>query len=239
MGSILGNVAGAVVGGLMGGDGGGEQQTNTKEPWEPARKPLINSLNTGQDLERYYQQNPFNPLQQQGYQNLYSDLDQYRNQIQPALMNFANKAMTSNYQRGPRQSQMEGMQGMGGGMQQGSTRPQMMSQGADGSYTPQGGMPQSGGQGSAGGLLSAIGASQSQGAMPGGLLSAAQGAFSAPSVGNYGALDFAQLNPFTATNGIPKAPVAEAPAAKSPEDLAREEWERMVRSGEAYRGAGA
>lgn len=255
-GAVAASVAGAAVGGMMGGGGGGESQTASKEPWEPARKPLTNSIGTLQDLERYYQQNPFNRLQQQGYQNTFSDLDQFRNQMQPGLMNFANNAMTSNYQRGPRNSQVEAMHG--GGMQQGNTRPQMMSQGPDGSYAPQGGGGLAGAIGQMGsgirapngvmGLLqggadassayNAMPQGQEQGT-PGGLLGAAQGVFQAPSQGNYGLLDFAQLNPFTATNGIPKPPAEAAPAAKTPEQDAQEEWERLVRSGMAYQGSGA
>lgn len=268
----FGKVAGGLIGGLLGGGGGGESQTASKEPWEPAREPLINSINTGQDLEqRYYQQNPFNPLQQQGYQNLFADLDQFRNQISPQLMQFANGMMQSNYQRGPRNSQMEAMRGgggMGGGMQMGNTRPQMMSQGQDGSYAPQGGMagamggipqgqgdwrggggvsaayngmPQSGGQGSPGGLLAALGGinqtgmgnfrdgpgmAQAQGAMPQGLLGAAQGVFQAPPQGNYGPLNFTELNPFTSANGIPPAPVE---AAKPKPTADEEELERQRR----------
>lgn len=237
--AILGPIAGSVVGGLMGGDSGGEQQTNTKEPWEPARKPLINSLNTGQDLERYYQQNPFNQLQQQGYQNLYSDLDQYRNQVQPGLLNFANQMMTSNYQRGPRQSQMEAMQQP----MQAQQRPQMMQQGADGSYSPQGLLSALGG--SQAGIMnpnmSAMGAAQgAQGAQ--GLLS--PGVFQAPSSGSYGRVDFTQLNPFTATNGIPKAPetvaapVAEVDPANKPYNW-RDDYERLLRGQMNYTGSGA
>lgn len=98
--AIAGPVAGAVVGGLM-SDGGGSSQTASKTPWEPAIKPLTNSLETGRALERYYQQNPFNQMQRTGYQNLYADLDQFRNQIQPGLVQFANGMMQSDYQRGP------------------------------------------------------------------------------------------------------------------------------------------
>ena len=106
--AVLGPVLGSVAGGLVSGGGGGGQ-TASKEPWEPARKPLENSLATGQDLERFYQQTPFNPLQQQSYQNLFSDLDMFRNQMAPGLMGFANQMMGSQYQRGGRQSQMERM----------------------------------------------------------------------------------------------------------------------------------
>ena len=101
--AILGPVAGAVVGGVMsdGGGGGGGQQTATKDPWGPAQKPLQNSLNTGQGLEAYYQQNPFNPLQRVGYQNLYADLDNFRNVMAPQAMAFNNRMMNTNYQRKP------------------------------------------------------------------------------------------------------------------------------------------
>lgn len=66
-----------------------------------------------------------------------------------------------------------------------------------------------------------------------------QGPFQAPTPGSYGLLDWVQNNPFTATNGIPATRVAEKPTDKSPEDLAREEWERRRMSGEGYRGEGA
>ncbi|WP_291518413.1 hypothetical protein [Acidovorax sp.] len=259
--AIAGPIAGAVVGGLMGGDGGGGSQTQSKEPWEPARKPLINSLNTGQDLERYYQRNPFNRLQQQGYQNLFSDLDMFRNQLAPSMMGFANQMMQSDYRRGPRNSQMEAMQGggggYGGGMQTNMKQPMMMQPGSDGVYdTKPMGM-------GGGGLMGAMGQAgqmqrgdmsggQSFGAgMPGGMASydgqqgllAAMGQggpFPMPSGGSYGLLDFVEQNPFTSTtNGIPKLPDAEKPVEKTPDDLAREEWERRRISGEGYRGEGA
>lgn len=153
MPGALAPIAGAVVGGLMGGDDGGSQQTASKEPWEPARKPLINSLNTGQALERYYQQAPFNPMQQQGYQNLFSDLDMLRNQIAPGMMQFANQMMQSDYRRGPRNSQMEAMQGQ---MPMQQTKPMLMQQGGDGVYSTKP-MQMQGGQAGQGGLLGAIG----------------------------------------------------------------------------------
>lgn len=251
--AILGNVAGAVVGGLM-SDGGGGSQTASKEPWAPAIKPLTNSLDTGQALERYYQQNPFNPMQRTGYQNLFSDLDQFRNQIQPGLAQFANDMMQSNYQRGPRQSQMEAMQGQM--PMQNTKQPMMMQQGQDGVYSTKP-MQMQGGQG---GLMAAMGQAgmspinpnQSmagamqggnmsyQGSMPQGLLAnIPQGPFQASTPGNYGLLDFVQLNPFTATNGIPTTPVAEKPADKTPEQLAEEERRRRQMSGEGFRGEGA
>ena len=238
--AILGNVAGAVVGGLMSDGGGGGQQTASKEPWAPAIKPLTNSLDTGQALERYYQQNPFNPMQRTGYQNLFSDLDQFRNQIQPGLAQFANDMMQSNYQRGPRQSQMEAMQG-----QRPMQQPQMMQQGGDGVYSTKP-MQMQGGQG---GLMAAMGQAgmspinpnQSmagamqggnmfyQSSIPQGLLAAIQpGPFQAPTQGSYGLLDWAQLNPFTATNGIPAAPAK--PAGETDEERRRREEEAALQA---------
>lgn len=237
MEAIAGPVIGSVVGGLMGGDSGGG--TATKDPWGPAVKPLTNSLDTLQGLERYYQQNQFNPMQRTGYQNLFSDLDQFRNQIQPGLAQFSNDMMQSNYQRGPRQSQMEAMQG-----QMPMQRPQMMQQGQDGVYSTK--PMQQGGQG---GLLSAMGQAgmspinpnQSmagamqggnmsyQGSIPQGLLAAIQpGPFQAPTQGSYGLLDWAQLNPFTATNGIPAAPAK--PAGETDEERRRREEEAALQA---------
>ena len=112
--AILGPIAGSVVGGLM---SDGEQQTATKEPWSAAAPWLRQQLEQGQNLQAYYQQNPWNNLQQTAYQNTGSDIDQFRNSIAPGLMGFANKLMGQNYSRG-------GAQPMGN-MQQ--TKPQAMS----------------------------------------------------------------------------------------------------------------
>jgi hypothetical protein len=114
--AILGPIAGSVVGGLM-SDGGGEQQTATKEPWSAAAPWLRENIAQGQNLQAYYQQNPWNNLQQTAYQNTFSDIDQFRNSIAPGMMDFANRLMGTNYSRG-------GTQPMGN-MQQ--TKPQAMS----------------------------------------------------------------------------------------------------------------
>ncbi len=115
--AILGPVAGAVVGGLM-SDGGG-QQTATKEPWSAAAPWLRQQLEQGQNLQAYYQQNPWNNLQQTGYQNIYGDLDNFRNSMAPGLMDFANRLMGQNYSRGGATARMPM-----GNMQQ--TKPQAM-----------------------------------------------------------------------------------------------------------------
>ena len=106
-GAVAASVAGAAVGGMMSGGGGGGGEVN-KAPWDPAIKPLQNSLSTGQALESYYQQNPFNPLQRVGYQNLFADLDNFRNVMAPQAMAFNNRMMNTNYQRKPAGAELGG-----------------------------------------------------------------------------------------------------------------------------------
>ncbi|GKS86473.1 hypothetical protein AVMA1855_19995 [Acidovorax sp. SUPP1855] len=237
MPSAAAPIAGAVVGGLMSDDGGGQQQTNTKEPWAPAAPLLRNSLTTGDKLQNYYQQNPFNQQQQVGYQNLYSDLDSFRDQTAPGLMNFANRLMSTNYQRAPAGSeapqysyggngtfQMGGQQQAQpmGGMQ--STKP-MQYQGDQGGMQAQGSM---GGSPDFAGLIASMQAAQGQpqgqgmaggsamGGAMGGLLGGA-GPFAAPGGQSYGLIDFAAQNPF---NGALKpTPAAEAPSQQTVDDL--------------------
>ena len=57
-------------------------------------------LEQGQNLQAYYQQNPWNNIQQTAYQNTFSDIDQFRNSMAPGLMDFANRLMGTNYSRG-------------------------------------------------------------------------------------------------------------------------------------------
>lgn len=189
--AVLGPVAGAVVGGVMGGGkGGGSSQTASKEPWEPAAPWLRQQIQDGQDLERYYQRNPFNSLQQTGYQNLFSDIDNFRSNIAPGLMNFANGMMNSRYQRAPAGTELgasnpysqQGMRpgpmtnampmgGQGGGLQgamQGLSGMQGMS-GRSGSVSDAyAQMPGAGESAPAGALMSAFGGLNTQG-MPGGM----------------------------------------------------------------------
>ena len=120
--AILGPIAGSVVGGLM-SDGGGEEQTATKEPWSAAAPWLRENIAQGQNLQAYYQQNPWNSLQQTGYQNIYGDLDNFRNSIAPGMMDFANRLMGTNYSRGgatmqnkPQAMPRSGAQSGNGGM---------------------------------------------------------------------------------------------------------------------------
>ena len=116
--AILGPIAGSVVGGLM--SDGGEQQSTSKEPWSAAAPWLRDNIAQGQNLQAYYQQNPWNNLQQTAYQNTFSDIDQFRNSMAPGLMDFANRLMGQNYSRGGATARMPM-----GNMQQ--TKPQAMS----------------------------------------------------------------------------------------------------------------
>ena len=119
--AILGPIAGSVVGGLM--SDGGEQQSTSKEPWSAAAPWLRENIAQGQNLQAYYQQNPWNSLQQTGYQNTFSDIDNFRNSIAPGMMDFANRLMGTNYSRGgttmqnkPQAMPQSGAQSGNGGM---------------------------------------------------------------------------------------------------------------------------
>ncbi len=116
--AILGPVLGATVGGLMSDEG--DTQTASKEPWSAAAPWLRENIDSGRNLQAYYQQNPWNNLQQNAYQNTYSDIDQFRNSMAPGLMDFANRLMGQNYSRGGATARMPM-----GNMQQ--TKPQAMS----------------------------------------------------------------------------------------------------------------
>lgn len=127
--AILGPIAGSVVGGLMSGDSQ-QSQTASKEPWADAAPWLRENLRTGQGLQNYYQQNPFNPQQQTAYQNTFGDLDAFRTQMAPGLMDFANRLMGGSYQRGGSTAGANGGASMGGllggGQQGGQPAPQSM-----------------------------------------------------------------------------------------------------------------
>lgn len=217
--AIVGPVAGAVVGGVM-NKGGGGQQTASKDPWGPAQIPLINSLDTGRGLEAYYQQNPFNPIQQTGYQNLVSDLDNFRNVMAPQAMAFNNRMMNTNYQRKPAGTELGG-----------AFTPINASQFLPPEQRqPQGGMQGLGSMGSAASMLAGQGGGEMGYNKPmqvtnAGLISGGEPfgmSVLAPNSMSYGLLNWRELNPFTATNGIPKAPPVD-PNAKTPEQIAMEE----------------
>lgn len=85
----IAGLAGPVVGGLLGGASGGGStsatQTASKEPWAPAVPWITSNLQAGQDLQKYYQQTPFNAIQQGAYANLLTGND-YVNSMIPGLL---------------------------------------------------------------------------------------------------------------------------------------------------------
>lgn len=234
MGSILGSVAGAVVGGLGSKGNKGSSQTTTNEPWAPIQPILQDLANEGKDLNQFYQQNPFNAIQQQGYQNQLGDLDFFRNTLAPQLLGFANGQMNANYQRAPAGSELGGF-----------LKPADSSQ-----YLPPGQRPA---QSSSGGLLGAIGSAQgmspaSAGMGTAGLMGQAaqqlnqgsdgvystkpmqqsqQAYFSAPQGQSYGQIDWAAMNPFTQIN-------ANKPSTEAPQET----WEQIVDRERRRREAG-
>lgn len=109
MPGIIGPALGGLLGGMFGGGDGGSQQVS-KDPWGPTQKPLTDMVNDGTNLYHYYQQNPFNAIQQTAYQNLFGDLDAFRGQ-NAGLMDFANELMQSNYSRNGGQQRPQGLLG--------------------------------------------------------------------------------------------------------------------------------
>lgn len=83
-GSIIG-----AVGGLLSDGGGGQQagstQTISKDPWSAADPWLRQQITTGQGLQGYYQNNPFNQQQQNAYGQL-SQGNSYVNALIPSLL---------------------------------------------------------------------------------------------------------------------------------------------------------
>lgn len=202
--------------GLLAGGDSQQSQTASKEPWSAAAPWLRENLRTGQGLQNYYQQNPFNPQQQTAYQNIFGDLDAFRNQMAPGLMGFANRLMGSSYQRGGSTAGANG-----GGLLAGGAQPTGGMMGAGSSDMNQA-LQQ---------LLSAQQGQQAPQSMQGGLFQVPQGQ-------SYGKIDWAAQNPFT--NGSID-PAAAAPDAKTVQELVAAELERQKReqaslSGEQYGG---
>jgi len=93
------SIGASLLGGLLGSKNKAASTTEKKEPWAPAQPYLTENLARNKQLQDYYSQNPFNGLQQQGYENLFGDQNNFRQNIAPGLMQFANNGMNSNYQR--------------------------------------------------------------------------------------------------------------------------------------------
>lgn len=222
MPAAIAPIAGAVVGGLMSDKGGGSSQTTTNEPWSAVQPWMRENIEKGQKLQGYYEQNPLNQLQQNSYQNLFGDLDNYRQSIAPSNMALANRLMNSNYQRAPAGSEMGGFlkpeRSMGagtytygaapapGGMGQGGTLQGLLGQAGQG-QTPlmQGGGLLGGGgySGALGGLMAGHGQDMTQGQgvaqgmQSGGIRPSPMIPTMMTNPGTaYGQIDFDALNPY-------------------------------------------
>lgn len=98
----IGNFAGPLLGGLFGAASSGNTTTGatqSRDPWGPAQPHILRNLQNEADLQGYYQKTPFNAQQQQGYSNLFGDIGNFRDNVAPGLMDFANRGMATNYQR--------------------------------------------------------------------------------------------------------------------------------------------
>ena len=220
-------IAGAVVGGLM-SDGPESQQTTVdKSPWKEAEPWIKDNIGTGQRLQQYYQQNPFNPIQQNAIQQTLSDQSHYRNSMLPGLMDFANQMMGSNYSRQPgnpfipQQAQQAGlMRHQGPQQSMDSTRPMQADAGPSmDSARPEQMSPLAGQLGDLARQLPSFSPSQF-GPMAGAMQQAPmaqqagmQGMFSAPQGVGSCQVDWAGLNPFSPQNTPQK------PAQAGPSDL--------------------
>lgn len=112
---FLGSNAGSIVGGLLGAAGSGDSKTGAtqnRDPWGPAQPYILKNLENESKLQDYYQKTPFNQQQTQGYSNLFGDIANFRDNVAPGLMDFANKGMTTSYQR--QQGGAPGSVGYGG-----------------------------------------------------------------------------------------------------------------------------
>ena len=75
----------AVLGAMNSGDSKGGTTTESRDPWLAAQPWMRQNLQTGQNLQNHYQQNPFNQQQLGAYHNL-SQGNDYVNQVVPSLL---------------------------------------------------------------------------------------------------------------------------------------------------------
>lgn len=191
MPAAIAPIAGAVVGGMMNKSGGGGGSTTaSKEPWAEAAPWIKENIGKGQGLQGYYEQNMFNPMQQTAYQNTFTDADQLRSSVAPTMTAFANKLLGQNYQRS-----------LGPGSGAGGTSMLVPGQGQRG-------------------LMQQSLAPQAQPGLMGQGSSPISERFAMPGGQQYGAIDFAKLNPYGPGNALDpaKTPAPAAPGATNPND---------------------
>lgn len=96
---FLGKYAPNLIGAALGAAGSKDQtQTSSREPWGPAQPWLKDNIAKGQELQKFYENNPFNDVQKGALQGLL-DVSNTGAQALPGLLDFANRMGQSNYQR--------------------------------------------------------------------------------------------------------------------------------------------
>lgn len=85
--------AAAAAKSLMSKPGGGGGSSASKDPWGPVAPWLENNVEKGEQLQNAYEAQPFNQLQMTAYQNAFGDIDNYRQNLMPALMQQAAKGI--------------------------------------------------------------------------------------------------------------------------------------------------
>lgn len=83
--AVAGAATGALLSGSMGGRGATQTTTADKSPWAPAAPWMQQNIDRGQQLQKFYQDNPFSNAQKQAYGNQFALNDSY-NQMLPQLM---------------------------------------------------------------------------------------------------------------------------------------------------------
>lgn len=248
-----GAVAGAVIGGVASmsaadsqADAMKQQGENSKKPWSAVEPWIMSNIEDGQALQGHYKENPWNVLQQNGYQNLYGDIDNFRSSIAPGLMNYANGLMNTNYQRqaagtelgaaNPYSSNIAGRQSQGLLSSQPSNTANMQFSTQPLNMGGQGGQSSQGLLGSSvvgptttdsqTGLLADRPTPMPKGGVSGAVAGAQQasGPFTmTPNARSYGTLDFTALNPWTSTLKPEEKPVEAEPDKQTVEQMI-EEW---------------
>lgn len=144
---------GPAIGAFAGGGDDTQTTTQTNSPWAPAQPYMLRGMQDTEKLGNYYRSNPFNKQQIDSYSSLFGDHNNFRSNIAPGLMDFANKGMSSNYQRA-RVDRPGGVAGYGG------TNPARQPGGVSGGLlgTSSGPFSVAQGGGSSGGLLDLNGA---------------------------------------------------------------------------------
>jgi len=116
----------SIIGGLLGSKNKAPTTTQKSEPWSAVQPWLKDNIATGQKLQAQYEAQPFSPLQQQAYANLFADNDNFRTNVVPGLLSWANNAMQGGYQR--QNVARPGMVGYGPSVQQPMQQPMQPTQ---------------------------------------------------------------------------------------------------------------